>query len=219
MQDNDPETTRIKAFIDYIQTLPDGMVSTACTKISVSDDTVLYRANQFRPEARQNKHGWKNLLKSFGISTRYCYATEALPPSWQADGDECKPVHAASLAGHMTVNKDGSAIDGDKCYLMPLCHWHQETSRQCWAFCHDNKNSMLELSHIFAGESAVTFKMRLPNTAPLTLLYQSETGWDYRHFKALQQLDEYLVHSATALRGHHVFKRNPLTGKLMLYIR
>lgn len=104
---------------------------------------------------------WKQLLISYGINSN-CYVTSPLPT-------EKKTHPQFNVGGHMTVNKDGSVPVGGKCYLMPLCSWHNNKARDGVPFQH-TLTAMLELSGYMQGELAATFLARMPGDAPLRIV-------------------------------------------------
>ncbi len=111
---------------------------------------------------------WKQLLIDYGIAdTSPCYVTNA-----GAEGSH----PAFSVGGHMTTNSDGTPPAGGICYLMPLCFWHNNTSRDRVSFTH-TATQMLQLSGYMQGELAATFRMRLPSLEPYAILYFTNEGW------------------------------------------
>ncbi|MFC6663795.1 hypothetical protein [Deinococcus multiflagellatus] len=123
---------------------------------------------------------WKALLISMGIAASSpCYVTnDPAPP------DKSHP--AFSVGGHMTVQSDGS-VPNRTCFLMPLCSWHNSTSRDGIRFTH-TLTQMLQLTGYMLGELAATFQLRLPSDAPYALLYYVESAQDWR-FKDLYEHD------------------------------
>ncbi|TNJ38754.1 hypothetical protein [Phaeobacter sp. B1627] len=115
---------------------------------------------------------WRQLLISYGIGTGahdHCYTTDPLP-----EGASSHPHFL--VGGHMTLQQDGHVPTGGRCYLMPLCQWHNSTTRDGIAQQH-NLDRMLELHGYNIGEPAVTFRARLPDERPYALVYQQGDAW------------------------------------------
>lgn len=106
---------------------------------------------------------WKKLLEDAGIGESGCYVTDPLPSK--------KSSHPKFLVGgHMTPNKDGIVSKGADSYLMPLCKWHNSTSRNGIPFSH-KETRMIKLSGYMQGELASTYLMRQPSNAPFSLAF------------------------------------------------
>jgi len=69
----------------------------------------------------------------------------------------------------MTPDETGLVEQGEICYLMPLCKWHNSTSRNRTPFEH-TETSMLELSGYMQSDLAVTFLARMPGDAEYRLV-------------------------------------------------
>ncbi|MGN7293138.1 hypothetical protein [Rhizobium sp. SAFR-030] len=104
---------------------------------------------------------WKQLLVNSGINGN-CYVTAPLPTVASSHP-------GFDVGGHMTTNSHGKVVTGQSCYLMPLCSWHNSTSRNHQAFSH-TQTRMLELSGYMQAEPAATFLARMPTDAAYTLV-------------------------------------------------
>lgn len=115
---------------------------------------ILYNVSGSSPDPKIDGLAWRKLLISKGIDGD-CYVTEPLP-------DEDGTSHPGfDVGGHMTPNSDGHVPRGGISYLMPLCKWHNSTSRDGVPFEHD-ETEMLKLTGYMEGDLALTFAARLP---------------------------------------------------------
>lgn len=125
-------------------------------------DGVLYNVEGSTGDPEIDGANWKALLISNGINGD-CYVTDPLP-----DGDGTSHP-GFNVGGHMTPNADGHVPNGGICYLIPLCKWHNSTSRDGTPFEHE-ETEMLELSGFMEGDIAATFTARMPGAAPYQLV-------------------------------------------------
>lgn len=84
-----------------------------------------------------------------------------------------------NVGGHMTPNSDGKVEYGSECYLMPLCKWHNSTSRNGHAF-ELTQSRILKLYGYMQGELSLTFMARMPSAAPFSLIYETNGAWHTR---------------------------------------
>ncbi|MCL7986634.1 hypothetical protein M8998_01645 [Sphingobacterium sp. lm-10] len=163
---------RIKTFLHELEA---GRIqSTGATVVDFAG--VLYNVDGSSDDPKRipdhNGENWKPLLVAFGID-HDCYVTNAVP----APGAS----HPAGwLGGHMTTNANGQVANGGTCYLMPLCSWHNSTSRNGVAFAH-TETRMLELTGYNLGELPVTFALRLPSEMPFAVLFYENDEWKFKN--------------------------------------
>ena len=142
--------------------------STSAEKVTYSRD--LYNVKGSTPDPKIGGKKWKKLLKDYNITGR-CYVTNQKPPSGTSH------EHAEfDVGGHVTPNQDGIVNKGQSCYLMPLCTWHNSTSRDGKNFEH-SKTSMLKLNGYMQGEPPETFLARMPSAQPYSLIFRGEGDW------------------------------------------
>jgi len=130
----------------------------------------LYNVSGSKDDPKIDGQNWKALLISEGIDAD-CYVADPLP----------KPTDTTShpdfsVGGHMTANPDGSVSKGGTCYLMPLCYWHNSTSKNGIAFAH-TQTKMLELSGYMEKDTALTFLARFPAKEPISVIYSDHGQW------------------------------------------
>ena len=113
----------------------------------------LYNIEGSSPDPRIDRLMWKQLLIRNGIEED-CYVTDPLPDGETSHAD-------FSVGGHMTPSDIGHVEPGGICYLMPLCHWHNNPARNRTPFEH-TATRMLELSGYMEGDLAATFEARRP---------------------------------------------------------
>lgn len=130
---------------------------------------VLYNVDGSSPDPEIEGKNWKELLISRGIDGN-CYVTNDTPTG------NTHPNFG--VGGHMTPNSDGRVELGADSYLMPLCHWHNNKSRDGTAFEHA-ETKMLKLSGFLEYEVAATFQARLPSSERHTIVYTSESELKY----------------------------------------
>lgn len=169
------ERNEIRAFV----ALNRGKVLHSTDALIVDYPGVLYNVTGSTedPKAVENHKGlaWKALLNQHSVfSGASCYVTDPLPNTGSS--------HAKfDVGGHMTPNPDGVVDVGADSYLMPLCKWHNSTSRDRKPFAH-SKTKMLKLLGFMQGDSATTFGLRMRDTS--TLLYLGPPSKD-RAFKEI----------------------------------
>lgn len=137
--------------------------STGARRIQYGD--VLYNVDGSTKDPKIDNKTWRGLLVDMGIDDS-CYVTNA-PPSKKS-----KSHPDNWLGGHMTSRKDGSVDVGGKCFLMPLCHWHNNTKRNGVAFKLKSQR-VLELSGYMLDEPAATFLARAPEGADYRAVFLS----------------------------------------------
>ena len=174
-----PEMKKVLVFVErYLQ---QGILSTSAKVVNFTNGLYNVDGSTYDPKKVPGHDGeaWKQLLISYGINAN-CYVTNPNPEGSHPD---------FSVGGHMTTNSNGNVPEGGKCYLMPLCFWHNSTSKNGILFTH-SATKMLELSGYMQGELAVTFKLRLPSKEPFAVLYYSEEeGWNYQDLTEKQAMN------------------------------
>lgn len=158
---------RVKDFVATMKSKR--MLSTGATVVHYSGVLYNVQGSTHDPKEVPGHEGlsWKSLLKINGIEGN-CYVSEPR-------GEGSHPDF--SVGGHMTPNQDGSVSNGIT-FLMPLCYWHNSTSRDGIPFTL-SENKMLRLTGYNLGELEATFKMRLPNSKPYSVLYYNNDHWDF----------------------------------------
>ena len=154
---------------------------------------------------------WKGLLQAYKIDGQ-CYVTNP-----GAEG-----THPQFLVGgHMTTDAKGVVAPKGSCYLMPLCKWHNSTSKDGILFDH-TETAMLQLTGYMVGELAVTFRLRMPNAAPYALLYYANGAWDYQDLSAGAAAEVKAGRLPATLPGevnHYVLIERIRTDQTLHYIR
>lgn len=159
--DLNAQRQRLAEFVDRWGTIE--LFSTGSRLINFSG--VLYNVDGSSDDPEINGENWKGLLIANGINSN-CYVSNETP--------EGNSHPKFSVGGHMTPNEDGQVEFGADSYLMPLCSWHNNKSRDGVAFEH-TKTLMLKLSGFMQGEIAATFMARLPSERRHAIVY---TGGD-----------------------------------------
>lgn len=122
---------------------------------------------------------WKGLLQAYAAHSTpcqigsACYVTGPLPSGGGHPAFE--------VGGHMTTSAAGTVAKGGQCYLMPLCKWHNSTSKNGIAFSH-SQTCMLQLSGYMQAEPAATFMARFEAKGASSIVYLSSEGLDFRPF-------------------------------------
>ena len=155
-----------------------GFFSTSAKVVNVYSD--VYNVSGSTKDPKIGGKSWKQLLISHGINND-CYVTNQKPPS----GTSHKNF---SVGGHVTDNLNGVIAIGDITYLMPLCYWHNSTSRDGHNFNH-TETEMLELAGFMQGDTGTTFMARLSDglDEASRVIFETEDGWDFKKLKE----DEY----------------------------
>lgn len=171
------------------------LLSTGARVVHYED--VLYNVQGSTRDPDIDGENWKKLLISYGIGGD-CYAT-APPP------DREGTTHPRFMVGgHITPNADGRVPLGGICYLMPLCKWHNSTSRNGKPFEHE-ETEMLELSGFMEGDIAATFAARMPGDAAFRLVSVEGEALTAR---AIDEPQLHLLNAGAALPASYlVFRR------------
>ncbi|MGB0907579.1 MAG: hypothetical protein ACPGVT_08800 [Maricaulaceae bacterium] len=148
-----------------------GLFSTSATVVDIIPD--VYNVSGSTKDPKIGGKSWKQLLISHGINDD-CYVTNQNPPSGTSHND-------FSVGGHVTDKANGIVQDGDITYLMPLCYWHNSTSRDGNNFNH-TKTKMLELDGFMQGDTAPTFMARMSNGRDESsrIIFETDEGWDFK---------------------------------------
>jgi hypothetical protein len=137
-----------------------GLLSTGARVVPYAG--VLYNVEGSDGDPPLDPDGWKQLLLDNGIDGD-CYVTHPLP-------DREGTTHPRfKVGGHMTPSPVGHVEQGGICYLMPLCKWHNSTSRNRTPFEHE-ETRMLKLSGYMEADLAATFLARMPGDAEFRLV-------------------------------------------------
>lgn len=202
---------RVLAFVERHRDM--AITSTGATVVNFSGG--LYNVKGSTPDPKRvpghENEAWKQLLISYGIDAN-CYVTN--PNAGGSHPD-------FSVGGHMTMNSDGSVGKDKLCYLMPLCSWHNSTSKDGMLFAHTN-TKMLQLSGYMLGELAATFMLRTPSAAPYAVLYHTEHGWAFRDLaeeQASNLKSDFLHGLAGAQDGDYVLFERSRDNVPLHYIR
>lgn len=150
-----------------------GIKSTGASLINYTGN--LYNVDGSSDDPNIDGRNWKNLLTSHGINSP-CYVSNSTPNNNSHPG--------FNVGGHMTQNSDGHVLVGADSYLMPLCSWHNHTSRNGVAFTHE-KTLMLRLSGYMQDEFVASFIARLPSEERFALIYRDNEEW-----KSLNLVDQ-----------------------------
>jgi hypothetical protein len=210
MSDNS-ETDAIMNFVRSVGT--SGLESTGARVVEVKGYLYNVEDSTHDPKKVPGHEGkdWKSLLIDKGIpANSQCYVTNAPAPPGKSHPD-------FSVGGHMTTNQNGQVPKGGTCYLMPLCFWHNNSSRDRTAFQH-TLDEMLELTGYMKGELALTFQVRLPSSEPFALLFSKDGVWNYRDVS--QSEAESFVSDPSAIGTDHYVLIERVRGERTLhYIR
>jgi len=124
---------------------------------------------------------WKKLLTDKGLGSSNCYVTNIEPTGKSSHPD-------FSVGGHMTTRKSGIVEIGGISYLMPLCYWHNSTSRNEMAFEH-TETKIIKLSGYMQGEIASSFMARYPSKKPHSLIFfDNKKGWKHKNLTSEEAL-------------------------------
>lgn len=172
---SESESNQIRAFIKRYGAIR--LFSTGATPVDISDELYNVHESTEDPKSVDDHIGraWKALFnRVLDLPDASCYVTDPLPQSDSSHPD-------FSVGGHMTTKSSGIVEQGGTTYLMPLCYWHNSTSRDGIAF-HHTETRMLKLSGFMEGDTALTFSMRMPDKDPYTLLYfdPHRQEWSYK---------------------------------------
>lgn len=138
------EIDQVRQFIQRYATV--GFYSTGANLVDFSDDLYNVQGSTKDPKGVPDHEGvtWKNLLIRLGdLADASCYVTNATP-------DEGSSHPSFAVGGHMTPDSTGTVPVGDVSYLMPLCKWHNSTSRDGVAFEH-TETKMLRTDGVYGG--------------------------------------------------------------------
>lgn len=138
------------------------------------------------PLAIPGYSSWKNLLvEAADLESARCYVSNLAAPDDTSHDN-------FSVGGHMTVNEDGSVEIGGISYLMPLCYWHNSTSRDGQPFEVDDRE-LIRLYGYMQAETFATFAARLPprDDKLFSLVYKNvkEGVWAYSDLTASEASD------------------------------
>jgi hypothetical protein len=150
----------LEALVQYGTTYNDMLLDSTSCEVVIFEG-ILYNVKGSSDDPRLGG-SWKQLLMNYGIRGS-CYVSAPLPKV----GESHHPDFA--VGGHMTPNPRGRVETGGICYLMPLCHWHNNTSRNGTPFQHRN-NRMLMLHGYMKGEFFGSFISRLNDDSAGTLI-------------------------------------------------
>ena len=156
---------RLAAFVEQYKS-----VKLLSTRAEVVDyHGTLYNITGSSDDPEIDGATWKRLLIKHGIDGA-CFVKVTDPQGSHPQFD---------VGGHMTPNSDGKVAYGETCYLMPLCKWHNSTSRNGQAFAL-TQSRILKLYGYMQGELSLTFMARMPSEAPFSLIYETEGAWHTR---------------------------------------
>lgn len=195
----------LPAVLDFVKrTEAIGILSTGAKVVDYTGGLYNVSGSTHDPKAVKEHRGraWKALLIEYGINAASeCYVTGDVPAGTS------HPIFR--VGGQMTPNEDGTVTNGI-CYLMPLCGWHNSTSKNGVLFKHEH-TKMLRLTGYLEGELEVTFKMRLPSADPYAMLFQADGEWKFQNLSEKQLANvgkAALTKSLSTQPDHYVlFKR------------
>jgi len=122
---------------------------------------------------------WKDILvRGAGLHDSECYA----PATVESKGSSHDADNNFMVGGHMTLSDVGDVPHGGTSYLMPLCKYHNHTTRNRVPFPVENK-TVVALIGYMQGEHYATFAARLPPKEDKTfgLIYKATDGvWSHR---------------------------------------
>ncbi len=153
------------------------LFSTSAKVTTCSDDLYNVSGSTADPKV-PGSNSWLGLLMAYRsvtspcqIDVSGCYVTGPLPSGGGHPAFE--------VGGHMTTDEDGAVAKGGSCYLMPLCKWHNSTSKNGIAFTH-SKTCMLQLAGYMQSEPAATFLARFDAKEAGAIVYLSGEGLDFK---------------------------------------
>jgi hypothetical protein len=153
------------------------------------------------PGSRGNS--WIGLLRGNGLGGGACNVISPL-----SDEETSHPKY--QVGGHMTENQNGIVPYGGDSYLMPLCKWHNSTSRDEVPFRHQGKN-IIRLSGYMQGELAESFVMRFPSNYPMAMLYydQGLSEWNHKNLsnEEAAKIESGVDSEAVEIGAHILFER------------
>lgn len=168
--------------LEFVKHLGTGLESTGASVTTFSGK--LYNVDGSTPDPIPSGGSWKQLLinlLSLSASAQHCYVTAPLPGSGTSHPD-------FSVGGHMTTNSSGSVPTGGKCYLMPLCYWHNGKANDSVPFSHTN-TKIVQLTGYMKGELEATFMLRMPSSEPYAVLYYADDGWNFKNLSEAEGVD------------------------------
>lgn len=179
---NTNESDEVRAFIRRYAGV--GLLSTGAKLVDYAGELYNVKGSTEDPKAVGGSRGaaWKKLFNAYAdFSDACCYVTSPLPGETSSHPD-------FAVGGHMTPNSSGIVQSGAVTYLMPLCKWHNSTSRDGIAFSH-SKTKMLKLTGFMQGDTAITFALRLGNGYAYTLLFfdTSSDSWVFRELDSSER--------------------------------
>jgi hypothetical protein len=211
MIEETPEKQTVLDFVERYNKI--GVESTGAQVVNFSGGLYNVDGSTYDPKGVPGNPGvtWRQLLINFGINHN-CYVTNT--PAGGSHPD-------FSVGGHMTTSSNGYVQPGGTCYLMPLCYWHNSTSKNGILFTH-TQTSMLQLTGYDQAELAATFQLRLPSGEPFALLYYSEGGWNSQNLSEKQAMNlrsEILPQINSEQDVEHVLFERAHEAQTMLYIK
>lgn len=189
----------LQAVLDFVERNQGNAIgSTGAAAVTFSGGLYNVQGSTYDPHhVPGNPGSWMALLAAYNIPiTSSCYVTNPLP----SDPSTSHPTY--SKGGHMTINQNGG-VTGGTCYLMPLCAWHNNSSR-IDLFSHTGHDNMVKLTGYMTGELAATFQIRMPCTDPFAILYHAEEGWTYQNLSKGQAANLKSGFLATLRNGQEV---------------
>jgi hypothetical protein len=187
-----------------------GVESTSAAVVNFSG--TLYNVDGSTKDPKIDGESWKKLLQSYGIDGD-CYVTNTTP-SGNTHPD-------FNVGGHVTPRSDGEVQVGGKCYLMPLCSWHNNSARDGVAFSH-TETEMLQLSGYMQSELALTFIARLPSDNPFSIIYEGDEEWETQTLSAEKRTDEAALQlpgrTVKGLPRHYVLLRQEERDGKVFYV-
>lgn len=202
------EKNRIHAFLQLLHASDPRITSTGAELVNFSAG--LYNVTGSTDDPKRipdhENAAWKALLIAYGISdSSPCYVTNP-----GAEGSHPNFM----VGGHMTTVQSGVVPVGGICYLMPLCKWHNSTSKDGTLFSH-SETKMLKLTGYMQGELAATFALRLPSSDPYAMLYHDGIGWNHKNFASKTEADQFLAAQGGKDKvEHHLIERQVSTQTL-----
>ena len=168
---------------------------------------VLYNVEGSTADPDIDGANWKELLIRNGIDGD-CYVIDPMP---DRDGTSHPGFN---VGGHMTPSADGHVPSGGICYLMPLCKWHNSTTRDGTPFEHE-QTQMLELSGFMEGDIAATFTARMSGDAAYRLV--SVEGDDVTA-RAMDEPQLHLFNAGLALPASYLVFRRVEEGGVVRFV-
>lgn len=175
---------------------------------------VMYSTN----DPKYHSWTWKHLLQHYGIGVGHqdrCWVNNSNPPP--APG---KSHPQFNVGGHVCTTSSRVIPDNGTCYLMPLCHQHNNDD--AYQFTGFNL-PILKLLGYDTGESAFTFKAKMEDEQPYSLVFSQNEEWHHQNIsdeeaKNIKQSQSLKAIGFGDLEHYVLLKRQEQDGTKKLYV-